>query len=48
MWDWSVWVIVGGAVLGVFALFYFLVLKRQADDPMKRGEDSSMPPDVSP
>jgi hypothetical protein len=39
------WIIVGTVIVGLFVGLYVLVVKRQADEPHKRGEDSSMPPD---
>jgi hypothetical protein len=35
---------IGAVAIGLFAALYVLMVKRQADDPMKRGEDSSVPP----
>jgi hypothetical protein len=38
------WVVVGAAVVGLFAGLNVLLIKRQAADPTTRGEDSSQPP----
>jgi hypothetical protein len=35
---------VGALAVGLFVALYVLLVKRQAGDPMKRGEDSSEPP----
>ncbi len=43
--SWLGWVIVGAVIVGLFVGCYVLVVKRQANEPYKRGEDSSMPPD---
>jgi hypothetical protein len=38
------WVVVGAAVVGLFAGLYVLLIQRQATDPTTRGENSSQPP----
>jgi hypothetical protein len=46
--DWLARALVVGTVGGVFVLFYYLIVKRQAGDPTSRGQDSSEPPDFVP
>jgi hypothetical protein len=42
--DLLAWIIVAALLIGLFVGLYVLTVKRQADDPKKRGADSSEPP----
>jgi hypothetical protein len=44
MAEYAGWIALGALILGMFAALYVLIVERQADDPKKRGADSSPPP----